>query len=60
MASMMSVAFVDSSVAAHESLVQGLKPGIQVHILDANQDGILAITEFCDRNLPMPRSKTFT
>lgn len=46
MASMMSVAFVDPSVTAYLSLVQGLKPGIQVHILDANEDGILAIAEF--------------
>ncbi len=45
MASTMSIAFIDSSVEAYSLLMAGIKPGIRVHILDGNRNGIETITQ---------------
>ena len=36
--------FIDASVQYHQMLTASLQPGTQVHLLDANQDGITQIT----------------
>ncbi|OKH52130.1 hypothetical protein NIES2101_15965 [Calothrix sp. HK-06] len=40
-----SLAFVDTSVSNYESLIQGITPGTEVHILKAGQDAVTQITE---------------
>ena len=40
-----SLLFIDPSVDAYQHLLAGLQPGIQAHVLDANQDGIHQITQ---------------
>ena len=48
-----SVLFIDASVQAPQILTANLKPGTQVHFLDANQDGIIQLTNI----LQNPKSK---
>jgi Domain of unknown function (DUF4347)/Bacterial pre-peptidase C-terminal domain len=42
----MGIAFVDPTVPDYQSLIQGINPGTQVVVLDANQDGVKQITDF--------------
>ena len=39
-----SILFVDSGVADYQSLMDGVKPGTEIVLLDADQDGIMQIT----------------
>ncbi|MBF0270121.1 MAG: DUF4347 domain-containing protein [Alphaproteobacteria bacterium] len=39
------VAFVDSNVQDWQTLVAGMREGVEVHVLDANQDGLSQIAE---------------
>jgi Ca2+-binding RTX toxin-like protein/subtilisin-like proprotein convertase family protein len=39
------IAFIDANVPDRESLINGLQPGIQVVLLDAEQDGVAQITK---------------
>lgn len=39
-----SILFIDSNVADYQSLMNGVRPGIEIVLLDADQDGIMQIT----------------
>ncbi len=39
-----SILFIDSGVADYQSLINGVKPGTEIVLLDADQDGIMQIT----------------
>ncbi|MFZ1027580.1 MAG: DUF4347 domain-containing protein [Limnoraphis robusta] len=41
-----TLVFIDANVDNSQYLAQGVKPGIEVHILDAHQDGIEQITAY--------------
>ncbi|MEB3279248.1 MAG: DUF4347 domain-containing protein, partial [Lyngbya sp.] len=41
-----TLVFIDANVDEYQHLVQGVKPGIEVEILDAHRDGIEQITAF--------------
>lgn len=45
-----SFVFIDAGVADPQQLLQGLQPGVQAHILDAQQDGIQQITNILKKN----------
>ncbi|MEK7722250.1 MAG: DUF4347 domain-containing protein, partial [Elusimicrobiota bacterium] len=40
-----SVLFIDSGVADYQTLIDGAKPGTEVHMLDAGQDGLAQMTQ---------------
>ncbi|PSB34445.1 Calx-beta domain-containing protein [Stenomitos frigidus] len=39
-----AIAFIDGSVADYQTLVAGIAPGTEVHLLDSNQDAVTQIT----------------
>ncbi|MEM9536768.1 MAG: Ig-like domain-containing protein, partial [Cyanobacteria bacterium P01_E01_bin.45] len=43
--------FVDSSVENYQSLLAGLKPGVQAIVLDPQRDGVVQITEVLQEHL---------
>ena len=44
------VAFIDTSVADYQTLIEGLPAGIEVVLIDANQDGIQQIADWAANN----------
>jgi co-chaperonin GroES (HSP10) len=42
---LVEVAFVDSNVQDYQSLVAGMRDGVEVHVLDSNQDGLTQISQ---------------
>ncbi|MEO1298258.1 MAG: DUF4347 domain-containing protein [Cyanobacteria bacterium J06636_16] len=44
-AAAVSLLFIDASVKDYQQLLAGLKPGIQAHLLNPNEDGIHQITQ---------------
>ena len=44
------VAFVDTGVANHQTLVDGIRAGVEVVLLDASQDGLAQMALWAERN----------
>ena len=44
------IIFIDRGVEDYQSLVNGVKPGIEIVVLDSNRDGIEQITEVLTQN----------
>lgn len=40
-----SVLFIDSGIADYQTLIDGAKPGTEVHVLDAGQDGLAQMAQ---------------
>ncbi|MDP1557429.1 MAG: DUF4347 domain-containing protein [Nitrosomonas sp.] len=45
-----AVLFIDSGVADYQTLIEGIKAGTKIVILNANQDGILQIAEILSQH----------
>ena len=42
--SLKEIVFIDQGIDDYQALVNGTKPGVEIHILESAQDGVLQIT----------------
>jgi VCBS repeat-containing protein/autotransporter-associated beta strand protein len=42
------VAFIDSNVADYQTLVDGIRPGVEVELIDGSQDGLAQMAEWAE------------